>query len=81
MLAHPHNPSTGEAKAGGLRVSATAVLRAVTQTYSPSYLRGRNQEDHSLRLAGAKIHKTLISINGWVWWYAPIIPSCIGKHK
>jgi hypothetical protein len=45
---------------------------AVTQAYNPSYLRGGNQEDHSVRPAWAK----------WqVWWGALLISSYVGKYK
>jgi hypothetical protein len=42
----------------------------VAHTYNPSYSRGRDQEDHGLKLAGANssqdpIFKNPIKKNGW----------------
>jgi hypothetical protein len=48
----------------------------VGHTYNPSYLRGRDWEDHSSR---PKVLKISISSNGWAWWHTSIIPVIVGN--
>jgi hypothetical protein len=45
------------------------LLGAVAHVYNPSYLGGRNWEDHSLRPVRAKLSKTPTSTNklGGMW--------------
>jgi hypothetical protein len=59
-------------------------LDIVAQACNPSYLGGRDQEDHSLRSAQVKKEKKRssqdpISTNGWTQWYTPIITATWGS--
>jgi hypothetical protein len=44
----------------------------VAHSCNPSYLGGCDWVDCSLRPAWAKRLQDTISINSWIWWYAPV---------
>jgi hypothetical protein len=45
----------------------------VAYIYIPSYLGGRDQEDHGLNLVLAGSLQDPISTNSWVQWHVPVI--------
>jgi hypothetical protein len=54
-------------------------LDVVTQSCNPSFLGGKDQENHGSRLAWAKSLQASILTNGWVQWYIPVISATEGS--
>jgi hypothetical protein len=59
--------------------SLCPFLNTGAKDRNPSYPRGGDWENCSLRLAQAKSSQDHISTNGHVWRYSPIIPACWGS--
>jgi hypothetical protein len=46
----------------------------------PSYLGGRDQEDHGSRpTLVKKFTRPHLNRNGWAWWHKPIISATVGS--
>jgi hypothetical protein len=50
----------------------------VVHGYNPSYLGGRDWNDHNLRQSKQRLVQPPSQQISWIWWSLPIIPSMVG---